>query len=124
MAEHRWDRAVPVPESDEELLAQCRVETFRSGGKGGQHQNVTDSGVRLTHVPSGLVATGRRFRSQLRNKRAALRTLRRKLRSARERPKQRIPTGVPPRARARRLRAKRHRAARKELRKRPTDDVA
>ena len=124
MAEHRRDRAVPVPESDEELLAQCRIETFRSGGKGGQHQNVTDSGVRLTHLPSGIVATSRRLRSQLRNKRAALRALRRKLQSARARPKRRIPTGVPPRAHARRLRAKRHRSARKALRRRPTDDVA
>lgn len=123
MAEHRRDRAVPVPESDEELLGQCRIETFRSGGKGGQHQNATDSGVRLTHLPTGVAASGRRSRSQLRNKRAALRTLRRKLEAARERPKRRIPTAAPPRAHARRLRAKRQRSVRKALRRRPRDDA-
>ena len=41
---------ISVPKSDEELLAQCKVETFRSSGKGGQHANKTESAVRLNHV--------------------------------------------------------------------------
>ena len=65
----------PIPDSDEVLLAQCRVETFRSGGKGGQHQNTTDSGVRLIHEPTGLRAGSRNDRSQHRNKARALQVL-------------------------------------------------
>ena len=52
-----------------------RFETFRSGGPGGQHQNTTDSGVRVTHLPSGLVATSTDERSQHRNRQVALNRL-------------------------------------------------
>jgi len=68
-----------IPESDADLLAACDVETFRSGGPGGQHQNVTDSGVRLRHRDSGLVVTSRARRSQYLNKQECLRRLRRRL---------------------------------------------
>ena len=61
---------------DEDLLAQCRVDTFRAGGQGGQHQNKTESGVRLTHLPSGIVVTARDSRSQHQNRRTALARLR------------------------------------------------
>ena len=49
------------------------------GGKGGQHQNATDSGVRLTHIPTGIVVTVRESRSQHRNKAIALERLRARL---------------------------------------------
>lgn len=52
-----------------------RIETFRSGGPGGQHQNTTDSGVRITHLRSGLVATSTDERSQHRNRQVALNRL-------------------------------------------------
>jgi len=51
------------------------VDTFRSGGKGGQHQNKTDSGVRIRHLESGSAAESRESRSQHRNKKAAFRRL-------------------------------------------------
>ena len=123
MAEHRSDPPVPIPDSDDDLLDQCRVDTFRAGGKGGQHQNVTESGVRLTHLPSGIVATSRSLRSQHANKRAALRTLRRKLTASLRRPKRRVPTRVPRRAVERRLWTKRERSARKTLRRKPLDET-
>lgn len=47
------------------------VETFRSGGKGGQNQNKVSSGVRITHPPSGAVGVARDSRDQLQNKRNA-----------------------------------------------------
>ncbi len=49
-----------------------RYESFRAGGPGGQHQNVTDSAVRAIHLPSGLSAVARDQRSQHRNRAAAL----------------------------------------------------
>ncbi len=70
---------IPIPDDDDALLAQCRVETFRSGGAGGQHRDTTDSAVRLAHEPSGITATAQDERSQHRNKKLALERLREKL---------------------------------------------
>lgn len=56
-------------------LKDCRVDTFRAGGKGGQHQNKTSSGVRVTHHASGAVGEARDERSQLQNKRLAFRRM-------------------------------------------------
>lgn len=52
-----------------------RVDTFASGGPGGQHQNKTQSGVRITHIPTGLSAECRETRSQGENKKRAFRKL-------------------------------------------------
>lgn len=52
-----------------------RIDTFRSGGKGGQHQNTTDSGVRVTHIESGAVGESREERSQHQNKKKAFERL-------------------------------------------------
>lgn len=52
-------------------IHDCEVDTFRAGGKGGQKQNKTESGVRVRHVPSGAVGESREHREQLRNKKAA-----------------------------------------------------
>jgi protein subunit release factor B len=65
-----------VTESDRKLvlsvtLKDCDVQTFRSGGPGGQHQNKTNSGVRIKHRDSGAVGECREQRSQLQNKRTA-----------------------------------------------------
>lgn len=52
-------------------IHDCEVQTFRAGGKGGQHQNKTDSGCRVIHHPSGARGESREHRSQLQNKREA-----------------------------------------------------
>ena len=62
--------------SDKRLLfsvaiADCEVQTFRSGGKGGLNQNKVNSGVRVIHHPSGARGEARDTRDQLQNKRAA-----------------------------------------------------
>lgn len=102
-----------------DLLAECRVDTFRSGGKGGQHQNKVESGVRLTHRPTGLVAVSRKHRSQRRNREAALARLQRKLEARNRRDRPRAPTRVPEREKRRRLEEKRRRSRVKRLRAAP-----
>lgn len=56
-------------------IKDCEVQTFRSGGKGGQNQNKRDTGVRIVHRPSGAVGESREHRTQLENKRAAFRRM-------------------------------------------------
>jgi len=66
-----------LAQPDEKLLAECIVETYRSSGPGGQHRNKTDSAVRLTHRPTGVVVTATERRSQHENRHRALARLRR-----------------------------------------------
>ncbi len=108
-----------LPDTDQALLGQCRVETFRSGGKGGQHANTTDSGVRLTHEPTGITAVSRSERSQHRNKVVALATLRRKLERRNARQPPRAVTAVPAAEKRKRLEEKRRRGHLKRLRREP-----
>ena len=111
-----------LPDSDEDLLRECEMETFRSSGPGGQHVNKTESAVRLRHLPSGLVVTSREERSQHRNKALCLRKLREKIEELNHRPAKRVPTRVPRSAKNRTLEAKARRSRIKRLRSKPSTD--
>ena len=108
-----------IPDSDRDLLAECTVDTFRSSGPGGQNVNTRDTAVRIRHLPSGIVVTCQRERSQLRNKQIALQELRNRLEVLNRPKRRRIRTNVPRRVRAKILKQKRLRSLKKNLRKRP-----
>jgi len=111
-----------IPKDDETLLRQCRVQTFRGSGPGGQGVNTADSAVRLVHEPSGISIVARNERSQLMNKRAALKRLRYQLEAANYRPPRRMKTKPSKASITRRLDAKKRLSDKKRSRRRLLGD--
>src|SRR6266436_5918916 len=76
---HRSSRSTWTALADDQLLAQCEVDTYRASGPGGQKRNKTSSAVRLRHPPSGLIVIAEESRSQHENRARALKRMRQAL---------------------------------------------
>lgn len=108
-------RAVRLPEAA--LLAECVETFFIASGPGGQHRNKTESGVRLTHGPTGVTVSATERRSQAQNRGAALERLRARLAAMGEEPKVRRATRPTRGSKERRLGEKKHQSALRKARK-------
>jgi len=105
----------------ETLEKECTVEFVRDTGPGGQHRNKRETGVRLYHIPSGVIVTAVERRSQAQNLEEAYERLIFALKKLNHVPKNRKATRVPFGARMDRLGSKRIQSARKVARRRPDD---
>lgn len=100
------------------LEREVVIEAFRTGGPGGQHRNVTDSAIRLLHVPSGIRIVIAESRSQYRNRECAFVRLIERLRQLNRVRRPRISMRVPRQVVERRLAEKRRRQTIKQKRSR------
>jgi protein subunit release factor B len=106
------------PTDRESLERDCDMEFFVAGGPGGQHRNKVETGVRLTHRPTGLVVTATERRSQSANREAAYERMAERLVELQKVRKKRRPTRPTAAAKARRLEEKQKQSQRKQARTR------
>jgi len=107
---------IEIKESD------LKIEFYRGSGPGGQHRNVTDSAVRIRHLPTGIVAQASENRSQVRNRETAMKRLAEALARRERRIKKRVPTKVPSGEKNKRLNEKKQRSRTKQLRSSGDED--
>src|ERR1700745_2863467 len=114
----------PPPYSlDREVLErEVEVDVSRASGPGGQHVNKTESALRLTHPPSGVVVTAQDSPSQFRNREIAFERLAAQLRRLNQLPQKRVPTKPSAASKRRRIEGKKHTGQRKRLRGRVSHD--
>lgn len=116
------DKKIILPPDDRDLAAECKFSAFRASGSGGQHVNVTDSAVRMIHIPTGIVITCQKERSQFLNKKECLQKLRRLVERLNYRAPKRIPTRVSKSVKSKNLDKKTKHSQKKQLRRMPTED--
>ncbi len=114
---------MPEFSTDREALERdSDVEFFIASGPGGQHRNKVETGVRLTHRPSGIIVTATERRSQHANREAAFARLQSRLEALQRVELPRVPTRPTKASRVRRVNEKRLAGMRKKLRARPVEE--
>lgn len=113
---------IKLPPLDEDLLTECEVSAYRASGSGGQHINVTNSAVRLVHLPTGITVTSQKERSQYLNKKECLKKLREKVEKLNYRKPKRIRTRMPRSVKIQNSTKKTKSSEKKLLRRRPSQD--
>jgi protein subunit release factor B len=111
-------------DTDPEILKkQVTVETYRSGGPGGQRKNKVETAVRLKHLPSGLTVIATEHRSQAENRKLAFERLHERLMKLNRPKKRRIPTSVSLKAIEKRIEEKKIRSKKKRLRQKSKKEL-
>jgi len=100
------ERPPPYALDRETLEREVVIDVFRASGPGGQHVNKTESALRITHPPSGVVVTSQDSPSQYRNRETAFKRLVERLKRLNFVPKRRVPTRPTKASRERRIEAK------------------
>lgn len=116
------DDTLRWPTDRESLERDCDVDFFIASGPGGQNRNKVETGVRLTHRPSGIVVTATERRSQLQNREAAFERMAERLEEAQRVEVPRVATRPTKASRERRLEEKRRASERKRQRSAPPED--
>jgi ribosome-associated protein len=123
MARRLTPQCAPPYSTDRHVLErEVVVEVFRASGPGGQHVNKTESALRLTHLPSGVVVVSQDSSSQHRNRDMAYQRLIERLEQLNYVPKKRVPTRPTRASKERRIEAKKREGARKQARGRVRGD--
>jgi len=122
MTTRKPQRPPPYSIDRKTLEGEVEVDVFRASGPGGQHVNKTESALRLTHLPSGVVVTSQDSPSQFRNRETAFKRLAKRLERLNYVPKKRVATRPTAASRRRRLEAKKLRTVTKRTRGRVTHD--
>lgn len=115
-------KIIRLPPDDDDLLKECQVTAFRATGSGGQHVNVTNSAVRLVHLPTGIIVTSQEQRSQYLNKRMCMAKLREKVSKLNYRKPKRIATRISSAVKKKNLEKKKKDSQKKRNRQAPSEE--